>query len=275
MDNVMTLHYIIINYIINKETSKKRRKMYGFFVDLKAAFDKVDRKISWKTMEERDIRTGLNERVKEIYVQIKNAVSTREHNKLILDEKRSKARMSPEPIILCPCNRGIADVEEEMKKGQVDGVLIEKDKTLAYAEDMIVSREEHERNNEKAGKIPKRQKLAAECREVVNVVFLWEGRGRRRVEWMWKEKRIEEMPEFKYLDYVLKKNGGDDGQVRELKTKGNIVIKKIWDLGERIFKDDFRRRIILFRYSVMGIIIYEKFGNGGKGRSWKYYKRSI
>jgi len=74
---------------------------------------------------------------------------------------------------------------------------------------------------------------------------------------------------FKYLDYkeVIKKNGGDDGQIRELKKKGNIVMRKVWDLGERIFKDDFRKRMMLFRYLIMIVIMYGKFGDGGKGRS--------
>jgi len=31
----------ILQHIINKEISQKRGKMYGFFIDLKAAFDKV------------------------------------------------------------------------------------------------------------------------------------------------------------------------------------------------------------------------------------------
>jgi len=62
MDNV-----IILQYIINKEISRKRERIYGFFSDLKAAFDKVDRKILWKAMEERGIKKGLIEIVKEIY----------------------------------------------------------------------------------------------------------------------------------------------------------------------------------------------------------------
>jgi len=73
---------------------------------------------------------------------------------------------------------------------------------------------------------------------------------------MWKGKVIEEVSEFKYLDYVLNKNGGDDGQIRELRKKGNIVMRKVWGLGERIFKDNFRKRMILFRYLVMGVITY-------------------
>jgi len=69
MDNVR-----ILQQVINKEISKKRGKMYGFFKDLKSAFDKVDRKILWRAMEKKGIRRGLIERVKEIYEQTKNAV---------------------------------------------------------------------------------------------------------------------------------------------------------------------------------------------------------
>jgi len=44
---------------------------------------------------------------------------------------------------------------------------------------------------------------------------------------MWKGKRIEKVTEFKYLAYVLKKNRGDDGQIRKLKKKDNIVMRKV------------------------------------------------
>jgi len=56
MDNVM-----ILQQVINKQLSKKRGKVYGFFIDLKAVFDKVNRKILWKAMKERGIRRGLRE----------------------------------------------------------------------------------------------------------------------------------------------------------------------------------------------------------------------
>jgi len=83
------------------------------------------------------------------------------------------------------------------------------------------------------------------------------GGKRRRINW--KRKRIEEMSEFKYLGYVLKKNGGDDGQIRELKKKSNIVMRKVWGFGERLFKDDLRRRMMFrfrFRYLVIRVIMY-------------------
>jgi len=82
------------------------------------------------------------------------------------------------------------------------------------------------------------------------------GGRRRRTKWRWKGKRIEEVTEFKYLGYIIKKNGEDDGQIKELKKKGNIVMRRVWGLGERLFKENFRRRMMLFRYLVLGVIMY-------------------
>jgi len=45
-------------------------------------------------------------------------------------------------------------------------------------------------------------------------------------------------------------------------------MRRVWGLGERLFKDDFRRRMMLFRYLVLGVIMYgRKFGDGRKGGS--------
>jgi len=74
--------------------------VYGFFTDLKAAFDKVDRKILWKAMEETGIRRGLIERIKEIYEQTKNTVGVH-GNKPVLDEKRSETRSKTVPSARC------------------------------------------------------------------------------------------------------------------------------------------------------------------------------
>lgn len=49
-------------------------------------------------------------------------------------------------------------------------------------------------------------------------------RGRRRIiNWKWKGEQIEEITEFKYLGYVLKKNEEDEGQIKKLKKKMNMM----------------------------------------------------
>lgn len=61
MDNVY-----ILNYLVNRQVGKKGEKLVALFIDLKAAFDLVDRKILVEAMRKRGIRVGLTERVVEI-----------------------------------------------------------------------------------------------------------------------------------------------------------------------------------------------------------------
>lgn len=112
--------------------------------------------------------------------------------------------------------------------------------------------------------------------EKSKMVFRSEGGRRRRTDWKWEDQIIEEVKEFKYLGYVVKKNGGQEGQIRKLKKKGNVVLKQMWGLGERRFRDEFKRRMMLFKYLVLGVIMYgAKVWGWKKGKNWKEYKKDM
>lgn len=53
-----------------------------------------------------------------------------------------------------------------------------------------------------------------------------------------------------------KEEWGNEGQITELKKKVNRVVGQVWGIEERRFRDDFRRRMLLFRYLVLGIVMY-------------------
>lgn len=55
------------------------------------------------------------------------------------------------------------------------------------------------------------------------VCFSKGGGRRRKTEWKWEGQKIEEVKEFKYLGYVVKTNGEQEGQIRELMKKDNVV----------------------------------------------------
>ncbi|KMQ91375.1 flagellar attachment zone protein 1-like protein [Lasius niger] len=114
MDNIY-----ILPHVIRKEVRKKGRKMYGFFMDLKAAFDRVDRKKLWEAMEKRGVRRGLTERVKEIYESTKCAVRSQgRRSEWFWTEKGVRQGCPLSPLLFSIL---IADVEDEMKKEQVGG----------------------------------------------------------------------------------------------------------------------------------------------------------
>jgi len=43
----------VLNYLVNRQINKKKGKLVAFFVDLRAAFDTVDREVLGKAMRER------------------------------------------------------------------------------------------------------------------------------------------------------------------------------------------------------------------------------
>lgn len=53
----------IISHVEESRFRRKRGKRYVAFVDLTVAFDKLDRKVLWKTNEEMGVRKEFIERV--------------------------------------------------------------------------------------------------------------------------------------------------------------------------------------------------------------------
>lgn len=103
----------ILQYIIRREVRKKGGKMYGFFMDLMAAFDRVDRKRLWEAMKKRGVRRELTERIKEIYESTKCAVRSQGKRSERSSGRRScETRLSPLLFSIL-----IVDMEEEMRKG--------------------------------------------------------------------------------------------------------------------------------------------------------------
>jgi len=53
---------------------------------------------------------------------------------------------------------------------------------------------------------------------------------------MWNNKEIEEVQAFKYLGFVVSKNGSYKEHIKELIRKGRLAARTIWGLGERMQK---------------------------------------
>lgn len=84
-----------LNYIVNKELGRKEEKIFAFFADLKAAFDRVDRQELNRRMESIGIEDQLRKRVMEMYRETKSKVRVGERG--FLDGKRSSTGMPAEP----------------------------------------------------------------------------------------------------------------------------------------------------------------------------------
>lgn len=56
-----------MNYVVNREIKKKGGQLCIFFVDLSAAFDRINRDKLKEIMQKKDISLQLRDRLNEIY----------------------------------------------------------------------------------------------------------------------------------------------------------------------------------------------------------------
>ena len=60
---------------------------------------------------------------------------------------------------------------------------------------------------------------------------------------------------MKYLGYVFKRHGEQEAHIRDRLRKAKIVVKGVWGIGKRKFRNDWSRRMWLFDtlvWTVMG-----------------------
>lgn len=72
----------------------------------------------------------------------------------------------------------------------------------------------------------------------------------------WCKEKIEEVNEFKYLGFTFNKKGNYEDHIKELGKKGRKAVRKVWGLAEKMCRDDFKRRWILFKYLVQSVMAY-------------------
>jgi retron-type reverse transcriptase len=133
-----------LNYIINRQVGKKGGGLTAVFVDLKAAFDSVDRNVLIRAMRERGVREGLVRKVEEMLRETKSRVRVGQVGEELWTARGVRQGCPLSPILF---NIMMADMEEEMAKGGWGGVKLGEGKiyTLAYADDVVLLSEEEQK----------------------------------------------------------------------------------------------------------------------------------
>jgi len=249
----------VLNYIINRQIEKKGGKMVAVFVDLKAAFDSVDREKLMEALRNRGVRKGLRERIGEIMRETKGRVRVGGE----LGKEFWMARGVRQGCPLSPLlfNLLIADLEEEMGKVRWEGVRLGGKTlyTLAYADDIVLVAEDE---GEMRSMIERLEayldgKGLELNREKTKVMRFRRGGGRMgRASWRWKGRKMEEVREFRYLGYTLQRNGGQEAHVRDRVAKAAAILGQVWGIGKRRFGRDWKRRVGLFDTLIWTVLSY-------------------
>lgn len=89
----------VLNHIVQKEKIK-RNNVYAMFVDLKAAFDNVDRTTLWRILRDRGINEGLI-RAKRIHEEIEVIIRTKKgYTQMLWTKKSIRQGMCDKSILI-------------------------------------------------------------------------------------------------------------------------------------------------------------------------------
>lgn len=160
------------------------------------------------------------------------------------------------PILFNIC---IADLDRKMKERGIGGIALGKERiwSLAYADDIVLLAKNRVALKDMMDTLNRFVKeRSVEVNAAKKVMVFNKSDREKKEEWKWKDKEIEEVKEFRYLGFHMNRKGDFKEHVKELGLIGKIAANRIWGLGERICKDDFGRRGMLFNYLVKSIIEY-------------------
>lgn len=120
----------------------KKEKVVALFVELKSAFDSVNREVLLKTMRQRGIREGLVERVVKVMREMRSRVMVGGRGRRgFLDSKGMRQGCPLYPLLF---NLLIANMEGEMEKVRWGGIEFGGRKEYSYADDVVLLAEEED-----------------------------------------------------------------------------------------------------------------------------------
>jgi len=197
----------VINYLINRQL-ERGKKVVAMFINFKAAFDSVDRGVLGEAIRGRRIGEGLIKRVKEVLKETRSRVKIGgEKGECFWTVRGQGCPLSPVLFNLL-----IVDLEEEMRRVKWGEIKLGKEKiyTLAYADEVVLAEEEDEMRSmiSKLEEYVDKKRLELNVNKTKIVRFRRGGGKLGKKDWRWKGKKLEKVKEFRYLGYMLQRNGG-------------------------------------------------------------------
>lgn len=88
------------------------------------------------------------------------------------------------------------------------------------------------------------------------MVFQKDRESNRDRKWKWGDEKIEKVRRIRYLGYIMQKNGGSEKHIIKRLRRAKIAMKNTWSIEEKIFKDNYERRLKMFDALIGSVALY-------------------
>lgn len=126
-----TVNIFILNHLTQREKKSGEGKVYAVFVDLKAAFDNVDKGKLWEDLEMKGINQGLVKRIRRMYEGTRTSVRTEEGISMAFETKKGIKQGCVMNSSLF--NLYIADLDSCLRERRIGGLRIGKERIWSLA----------------------------------------------------------------------------------------------------------------------------------------------
>ncbi len=249
----------VLHTLVEQQLAKKRGKLYAYYIDLKVAFDSVNREKLGREVWDKGVRGKMYRVLDAIYKSTENRVRTAEGLTNVF--RLSKGVRQGCPLSPLLFNIFIADLEQYLKGKQEGGVVINGIKIwlLAYADDMVLMAVDPKQMQEMLNALSRYLRwkgLELNYGKSKMQIFKKSGKRARAENWSWEGEVVEVVKVFKYLGVMMQCNNGFEEHIRYIKKKARIGLGKVWGIGERNWKGDVNVKWKLFRALIESIMTY-------------------
>ena len=249
-------------YILNtciQTTLAQSENVYAFFVDYKAAFDKVDRRKLFKKMRKLHVPQYIVDAIEDIYKETPYIIGS----KCIWTATGLRQGCPLSPLLFAIY---IHDLENIMNNWQSGGIKIGSViiRCLEYADDIVILSKDPKELKDMIGCLTRYSENRGMIISTEKSKVLRFSRGGRRStqKWTCGGAKIEEVSSFTYLGFTFQCNGSFKKHIEVLAARGRAQVSRIWSIAERKFTDNFIIRRKMYESLVESNITYgsELFG---------------
>ncbi|XP_015115564.1 uncharacterized protein LOC107040136 [Diachasma alloeum] len=226
----------ILNSLIGNSFKRKGGKLYAAFIDLKAAFDTVDRDLLLEKIWRVGIRARFYDMIKAIYRVSENEVITGEGITGRFSTVRGVRQGCPlSPILF---NLFVDDIDDKWEGKGEGGTVLGGEKVfcLKYADDIVAVADDKaglQSMLNTAEKYFRSNRLEINVNKTKIMVFNRGGRKKKGEKWEIYGREVEVVSRFKYLGFWFSAKNAYGEHIRKMAGKGVRAVNAAWGVATR------------------------------------------